>query len=142
MANVNDTNFVVLIGRLTRDAVINSTGTGKSVARFSLAVNKKRKEGEEWKDAARFFDIVLWGQLAGALHPYLTKGKQVAITGELDQEKWDKDGETRSRVTVVAHTVQLLGGSSNSDSKPNGGKPGENNPPPTGPADDTADIPW
>ena len=113
-----DTNFVVLVGRLVRDAEMIPTTTGKMVTKFSIAVNKKRKAGNEWKDSPSFFEIVLWGQLGESLHPYLTKGKQVVVTGELNQERWQQNGDNKSKVNVTASTIQLLGGSSNNNSKP------------------------
>ena len=120
---MSDVNHVVLIGRLTRDAELRATTSGKSVAKFSIAVNEKRKVGDEWKDSPGFFEVVLWGQLAESLKPYLLKGKQLAVTGKLTQERWDQDGQSRSKVTVTASTIQLLGsgsggGNSSTDSKP------------------------
>jgi single-strand DNA-binding protein len=114
---MSDLNFVTLIGRLTRDAELRYTSNGKAVSKFSLAVNKKRKVGDQWKDEAGFFEIVLWGQLGESLNQYLTKGKQVAVAGELTQDRWEQDGQNRSKVVVTAATVQLLGSpSGNSDS--------------------------
>jgi len=111
---MTDTNFVVLIGRLVRDAELKYTNSGKAVSRFSIAVNKKTKAGNEWKENASFFDIVLWGKLGESLQLYLTKGKQVSVTGELNQERWQQDGDNRTKVNVVAHTIQLLGDSRSS----------------------------
>jgi single-strand DNA-binding protein len=105
-----DVNNVTLIGRLTRDADLKYTSNGKAVSKFSLAVNEKRKVGDDWKDEAGFFEIVLWGQIGESLNQYLTKGKQIAVTGRLTQERWEQDGQNRSKVVVTAATVQLLGG--------------------------------
>ena len=141
---MSDINQVFLIGRLARDAELKCTSNGKPVTRFSLAVNEKRKVGDDWKDNAGFFEVVLWGQLGESLSLYLTKGKQIAVIGKLTQERWEQNGDNRSKVVVTASTVQLLGGSSNSDSKSNAGAANrKNNPPPSGSADDYADnIPW
>jgi single-strand DNA-binding protein len=115
---MSDVNQVVLIGRLVRDANLAYTASGKAVSKFSIAVNEKRKAGDSWKDEAGFFDITVWGQLGESLDQYLKKGKQIAVTGKLTQERWDQDGQTRSKVTVTASTIQLLNGSTNADSKP------------------------
>jgi len=113
---MNDVNQVVLIGRLTRDATLKYTSSGTAVTKFFIAVNKKRKSGNEYKNEAQFFEIVVWGKLAESLNNYLTKGKQVAVTGEMTQERWsDDDGKNRSKVTVTAATIQLLGSSNNSN---------------------------
>lgn len=105
-----DINHVVLIGRLTRDAELKYTSGGTAVCKFGLAVNRRRKQGDQWVDEASFFDIVLWGKAGEALIQYLIKGKQVAVDGELRQERWEHEGQNRSKVEVVANNVQLLGG--------------------------------
>ncbi|MDR0472341.1 MAG: single-stranded DNA-binding protein [Treponema sp.] len=135
---MTDVNHVVLIGRLTRDAELKYTASGKAVSKFSIAVNKQRKVNDKWENSANFFEVNLWGQLGESLDRYLKKGKQVAITGELNQERWeDNNGYSKSKVTVTVATVQLLGGASGSESGA-----GENNPSP--PIDDgyTDDIPF
>jgi single-strand DNA-binding protein len=140
---VSDLNNVTLIGRLTRDADLRHTSGGKAVSNFSLAVNERRKAGDQWKDEAGFFDIILWGQLAETLNQYLTKGKQIAVTGRLTQERWEQDGQNRSKVAVTAATVQLLGGTTN-DNGNTPQKQGAASPPPAPPADDgfADDIPF
>jgi len=106
-----DVNHVVLVGRLTRDAELKYTGSGSAVSKFSLAINRRRKQGDQWVDEANFFDIVLWGKTAEAVSKYLTKGKQVAVDGELRQSRWEQDGQSRSRVEIHANNIQLLGSS-------------------------------
>jgi single-strand DNA-binding protein len=105
-----DVNHVILIGRLVRDAELKYTGGGAAVSKFALAVNSKRKDGDRWVDEANFFDIVLWGRQGESLNQYLIKGKQVAVTGELKQDRWEQDGQNRSKVEIKANNVQLLGG--------------------------------
>jgi single-strand DNA-binding protein len=105
-----DVNHVILIGRLTRDAELKYTSGGMAVCKFAIAVNKRRKHGEQWVDEANFFDIVLWGKQGESLNQYLVKGKQVAVEGELHQNRWEQDGQSRSKVEVNANNVQLLGG--------------------------------
>jgi single-strand DNA-binding protein len=116
-----DINHVVLIGRLTRDAELSSIPNGTAVCKFSIAVNRSKKDGDSWEDEPSFFNIVLWGRQGESLHQYLLKGKQVGIIGELRQERWQQDGQNRSRVDVVADRVQLLGGKDNGDSGGNSG---------------------
>ncbi len=105
-----DLNHVVLIGRLTRDAELKYTASGMAVCKFSIAVNRNRKQGDSWVEEASFFDITLWGRSGEAIVQYLVKGKQVAINGELRQDRWEQDGQNRSKVEVIANNVQLLGG--------------------------------
>jgi single-strand DNA-binding protein len=105
-----DMNHVNLIGRLTRDAELKYAPSGQAVSKFSIAVNRSVKRGEKWEDEANFFDIVLWGKRAEALNQYLAKGKQIGVDGELRQDRWQQDGQNRSRVEVVAANINLLGG--------------------------------
>lgn len=105
-----DVNHVILIGRLTRDAALTYTSGGNAVCKFALAVNRRVKQGEQWVEEANFFDIVLWGNLGESLNKYLVKGKQVAVEGELHQNRWEQDGQARSKVEINASNVQLLGG--------------------------------
>ena len=109
-----DINHVVLVGRLTRDAELKYTASGQAVCKFSVAVNRRRKNGEQWEDEANYFDIVLWGRQGEALNQYLVKGKSVGVDGELRQDRWQQDGQNRSKVEIVANNIQLLGGSSSS----------------------------
>jgi len=115
---VNDTNNVTLVGRLTRDAELKYTNSGAAVTKFSIAVNERRKKGEQWEDEANFFDVTLWGKSAEAVTQYLTKGKQIAVTGKLKQNRWEQDGQARSKVEIVAFSVQLLGGGRMGDGEP------------------------
>ena len=103
-----DINVVVLVGRLTRDCELKSTQQGTSVCRFSIAVNRRKRTGDKWEDEVSYFDITLWGKSAETLSSYLTKGRQVSIQGELRQNRWEQDGQTHSKIEVVANNVQLL----------------------------------
>lgn len=106
----NDTNIVVLIGRLTRESELRYTAGGTAVGRFSIAVNRNKRSGDQWEEEVSYFDITVWGRQAESLNPYLTKGRQVSVQGELRQNRWEQDGQSRSRIEVVANSIQLLGG--------------------------------
>ena len=114
-----DLNSVNIIGRLTRDADLKYTAGGMAVSNFSIAVNRRKKSGDQWVDEVSFFDVNFFGKAAETLKQYLLKGKQVGICGELRQDRWEKDGQTHSRVYIVANDLQLLGG--NSGGNGNGG---------------------
>lgn len=114
---MNDVNQLVLIGRLTQDLGADErsfgyVGNGQARANFSIAVNHSKKNGEQWVDEVDYFSITVWGKTAENLKPYLTKGKQVCVVGHLKQDRWEKDGQKQSRVSIVADNVQLLGGKS------------------------------
>ena len=111
---MTDFNHVGIIGRLTRDAEL--VNVGQTVkADLSIAVNRSRKQADgSWTDETSFFDFTLWGRTAEGLKPYLTKGKQVAVEGHLKQDRWEKDGQKFSKVSIVVENIQLLGGRSES----------------------------
>lgn len=106
-----DVNHVVLIGRLTRDSELRYTQSGTPIVKFSIAVNRRKKAGEEWVEEVSFFDIVFWGKMGESINQYLVKGKQVAVAGELRQNRWEQDGQPRSKVEIIATNLQLLGSS-------------------------------
>jgi single-strand DNA-binding protein len=124
MTKMVDLNHVVLIGRLTRDSELKYTAGGQAVCKFSIAVNRRKKNGDQWVDEPNFFDIVLWGRQGETLNQYLVKGKLVGVDGELRQDRWEQDGQNRSKVEIVATNVQLLGGSPGSSSFGGGSSPG------------------
>lgn len=114
-----DINQVIEIGRLTRDGKIAYVGqTAKS--EISIAVNRSVKRNDQWTEEVSYFDVVIWGKTAENLRNFLLKGKQIAVKGYLKQDRWEKDGQTRSRVYIVAENVQLLGSSEKNGS--NGAK--------------------
>lgn len=122
----DDINKVMLVGRLTRDAELMYTNSGYPLCKFSLAVNRRKKQGDQWVDEANFFDLNLWGRRGESLNTYLTKGTQVAVEGQLRQERWEQDGMKRSKVTIEAVNIQLLGGRSEQGGGYSGGGQGQN----------------
>ncbi len=113
----SDINSVILVGRLTRDAELSYLPSGTAALAFSIAVNRSKKEGEQWIEEANFFDISYISKSAENFKQYLVKGKQVAIQGSLKQDRWqDKEsGQNRSKIKIMASSVQLLGGRSDSN---------------------------
>jgi single-strand DNA-binding protein len=101
-------NKVMLIGNLTRDPELTDTASGTAMCRFGLAVNRKYKQGDEWKEDVCFVDITTWGNLADNCSKYIRKGSPVFVEGRLNLGTWEKDGEKRSKLDVVATIVQFL----------------------------------
>lgn len=104
-----DVNRVILIGRLTRDAELKYTSGGIAVCKFAIAVGKLVKKGDSYENETSFFDVVAWGKTGESLNQYLVKGKQVAVEGELHQNRWEQDGQARSKIEINANNIQLLG---------------------------------
>jgi single-strand DNA-binding protein len=107
---MTDNNVVSINGRLVREAELRFSTSGTVILRFSIAVNRSVKKGDKWEDEASFFDCAMFGKMAEGVHKYLNKGKQVSIIGELVQNRWEKDGQSRSKVEIIVNKLQLLGG--------------------------------
>ena len=116
-----DVNRVIEIGHLTRDEELKYTPGGMAIGNVSIAVNRRVKKGQEWVDESNYFDVVIFGKQAESLQRFLTKGKQIAVDGFLKQDRWkDQNGANRSRISIVANDIQLLGGRDNGNQS-NGG---------------------
>lgn len=111
-----DLNKVILIGRLTRDPELRYTPSGLAIAKFSLAVNDRFKQGDEWKERVNFIDIVVWGKQGENCSEYLAKGRSVCVDGRLQYSSWEtEEGQKRSKLEVVADKVVFLGGKGGQD---------------------------
>ena len=108
----SDLNNIMLIGRLTKDPESKYLPSGSAVVEFSIANNyyMSNKNSTE----VNYFDVVAFGKMAETVAKYLTKGKQVAISGTLRQDRWqDKDTNApRSKVRIIMQSMQMLGSAS------------------------------
>ena len=115
-------NKVILVGRLARDPELRTTGSGKSVATFSLAVDRRYKA--EGQPTADFFNSVAWGKQAETICQYLGKGRQIALTGRLQSRSYDAQDGTKKYVTeVILEEFDFIG--SKNDSAPQNSQPQE-----------------
>src|SRR6476620_10473760 len=110
-------NQVILMGRLTRDPEMRTTTTGKSIASFSLAVDRQGQD-----DQADFFDITAWEKLGELANQYLSKGRRCLVQGRLRQDSWDdkETGKKRSRIEVTATDITFLDGPQDGQSQGSG----------------------
>ncbi|MDP2954445.1 MAG: single-stranded DNA-binding protein [Chloroflexota bacterium] len=127
-----DLNKVMIIGRLGRDPEMRYTPTGRPVASFSVASGRVWTTPEGTRNqATEWFNVVAWGPLAETCNQYLKKGGRVYIEGRLQTRSWeDKEGQSRSRVEVVARDMIMLDTRSQPQPAPAqetevGGAPGE-----------------
>ena len=106
-------NNVCLVGRLTRDPELRTTGTGISTTTFSLAVDgRPSANGEPHTD---FINIVVWRNQAENVCKYCTKGSMVAVIGRITSRSYDaQDGTKRYVTEVVADNVRFLSSKGNS----------------------------
>jgi len=100
----------VIIGNLTRDAELKYTNDGLAICKFSVAVNVREKVDGKWTEVGNFYNVTIFGKDGERVQQYLTKGKPVAVSGDLSQRKWSKDGVDHVSVEVKANCVTLLGG--------------------------------
>ena len=104
-----DINHAVIVGNLTKDPELRHTPSGTAVCKLRVAVNSRRKEGEEWVDKSNYFDVTIWGRQGETAAEYLAKGRKVGVSGRLDWREWEaQDGSKRQAVEIVAETVQFL----------------------------------
>jgi single-strand DNA-binding protein len=103
-------NRVTITGNLTRDPELRSLQSGTSVCKLRVAVNSRRKDGDQWVDKPNYFDVTVWGAQGENCATYLSKGRPVAVDGRLDWREWqDKEGNNRQSIEIIADTVQFLG---------------------------------
>ncbi len=97
-------NSIQLIGRLTQDPELRETNSGKPVGNLRLAVDRRDRDADPV-----YIDVVVWNGLAETCAQYLTKGRQVAVTGRLEYREWTTDDDAkRSKHEVVADQVEFL----------------------------------
>jgi single-strand DNA-binding protein len=112
-----DINRVTIVGRLTRDPELRQLPGGTSVLQLGVAVNgRQRDDAGNWTDKPNFFDVKVFGNQADMLANHLSKGRRIGVDGRLDWSSWEaQDGGKRSKVEIVAQSVQFL------DSRNDGG---------------------
>jgi single-strand DNA-binding protein len=106
-------NKVILMGNLTRDPELRYTPKGTAIAKVGLAVNRVwTNEAGEKKEEVTFVDVDIFGRTAENVGQYMRKGRPMLVEGRLKLDQWDdkQTGQKRSRLGVVAETVQFLGG--------------------------------
>lgn len=102
MADINTCTFT---GRLGSDVELKQTQSGKTVARFRLAVGGFHKDETYW------LDFEAWGKTAEALANYRHKGDSVGVVAHAAVDQWEKDGQKHSRVKFVVDNLPLNAGS-------------------------------
>ena len=102
-------NKVMLLGNLTRDPELRYAPNGTPIANFGLAINRRYRQGEEWREDVCYVDVVTFGRQAETVGEYLSKGNLAMIEGRLQWRSWEtEDGQRRSKHEVVANNVQFM----------------------------------
>jgi len=105
-------NKVILMGNLTRDPELRYTPKGTAIAKIGLAVNRVwTTDTGEKKEEVTFVDVDIFGRTAENVGQYMRKGRPIMIEGRLKLDQWDdkQTGQKKSKLGVVAETVQFLG---------------------------------
>ena len=117
-------NVIAIMGRLSRDPELRQTTTGKSVASFTIACSRGRKDANG-KDLVDWIPVVAWEHTAEFVCKYFEKGSLIAIDGRLQSRTYkDRDGNNRTAIEIVANNANFAGSKSTgggSNSVPAGG---------------------
>ena len=129
-------NVVVLVGRLTRDPELKFGQSGKAYSRFSLAVDRPFSKGE-----ADFINCVAFGKTAELIGEYLRKGRKVGVTGRLQMNRFEMNGEKRTSYDVLVEAIEFLESKGSGDSM-GGYEPEYSSPTPKSSAKEVEEIPY
>lgn len=117
-------NVIAIMGRLSRDPELRQTTTGKSVASFTIACSRGRKDANG-KDLVDWIPVVAWEHTAEFVCKYFEKGSLIAIDGRLQSRTYkDSGGNNRTAIEIVANNANFAGSKSTgggSNSVPAGG---------------------
>ena len=104
-------NRVIIMGNLTADIDLRYTPSNTAVTDVTVAVNDRRKSPTgEWIEETTFVDVTLWGRTAEVASEYLGKGSPILIEGRLKLDRWETEGQKRSKLKVVGERMQMVGG--------------------------------
>ncbi len=107
-------NKVILVGNVGQDPDIKHLDSGSTVANFSLATSKSWKKNGERITKTEWHRVVVWSPLAEkVVEPYVKKGTQLLIEGELETRSYEKDGIKRYTTEIRCYNLNL--GSSKND---------------------------
>jgi single-strand DNA-binding protein len=101
-------NSVTIVGNLTREPELRFTNTGRGMAQFGVAVNRRwqNRQSGEWEEQVSFFNVTAWGDLGENCAASLGKGSRVIVNGRLEQRSYEtQQGEKRSVVEIIADEV-------------------------------------
>jgi single-strand DNA-binding protein len=114
-----DFNKFIGMGRITRQPETRQLPNGSAVTDFGMAINRKykSKDGQEGEEVC-FVDISAWGRQGEVVAQYVNKGAPLFVEGRLKFDQWESDGQKRSKLTVVAERVQLMGAPKRDDQSP------------------------
>jgi len=138
-------NKIMLIGNVGQDPELRYTPDGNPVANFSIAVNRRRRVGEDYKDETEWFNIVCFSRTAENVNQYLTKGQKVYVEGRFQSSEYvGQDGNQRKSYEVIANEVTFLSTRSEAESVNQNNTQNQEKPEskPVDSDDEDKDLPW
>lgn len=98
-------NKAILVGRVGKDPEVQTSTSGKTVVKFSLATTEKYKD----KETTEWHNIVVWNKLAEIAGKFVSKGSLLFIEGKITYSQWeDKNGVKRNKVEIIANNFKML----------------------------------
>lgn len=137
-------NKVILMGNLTADPEVRTTPSGQSVTSFSLAVNRTfRGSDGNRREETSFINCTAWGNTGETIAKYVGKGRQLLVSGRLQQRSWeDKEtGKRRSAIDVIVEEFSFVNDGRGSGANTSGGSQKASSQPPADTAEVDADEP-
>lgn len=137
-------NKVILMGNLTADPEVRTTPSGQSVTSFSLAVNRTfRGSDGNRREETSFINCTAWGNTGETIAKYVGKGRQLLVSGRLQQRSWeDKEtGKRRSAIDVIVEEFSFVNDGRGSGANAAGGSQKASSQPPVDTAEVDADEP-
>lgn len=111
-------NRVILVGILGRDAVVTTTNSGVSIAKFSLVTTEPAKVDGKWDSKPTWHNVVIIGKTAEYIaNKGISKGETVYVEGKINNSTYEKDGVSKSKTEIVCYEFKTLKKSDKSDDK-------------------------
>lgn len=99
-------NSLHIIGNLTKDPELRTTPSGLSVCSFTVAVNRRKKDGNQ--PEADFFNVTAWRERGETCAKYLSKGRKVSVVGPVSVRTWESNGKHGASLEVTADDVEFI----------------------------------
>ena len=110
-------NQTVLVGRIVRDPEIKETENGAKLSSLTLAVPRSYKN-EEGVYETDFIDVTLWSNIAVTTSEYCRKGDLVGVKGRIQTDSYEKDGEKKFAMNIIADKVSFLSSKAKTEPEP------------------------
>ena len=105
-------NKVILIGRVGKDP----ENVNENIVKFSLATNENYKDKDGNKvEQTEWHNITVFGKQAGVISQYVKKGQQLALTGKIKTDTWEKDGVKKYNTNVIMQSFEFIGSNDTSN---------------------------